>query len=313
VPSRIFALLAAAVLVSGCGVTAHVIEQEYGGFNDTIHSSQSQQMLLNLVRLRYRESPLFMKVGALSASYSMESNARAGKGSAFNWNVWSVDIGGRLATAPTITYTPIEGNTFSRQLMAEVEANTFVLLFRAGWPMRLLGSVLVESVGNLYNHDEDPTYAEFQDLIERLHLAQQRRAIDFIVEDKQMTVRISESARDLFPELTLGKLDGELMEFRFRSLLDVMFFLAKNVEVPAGQQSWTRPATENGWLRVSATGGEPGDAVASVRYRGHYYSIAHSDIRSKDTFSLLKLLYEMQAGDIRSQGPVLTLPVAQPR
>ena len=44
----------------------------------------------------------------------------------------------------------------------------------------------------------------------------------------------------------------------------------------------------------------------------YYFSIANSDIQSKDTFSLLKLLYQLQAGNVPTVQPLLTLPIAQP-
>ena len=50
--------------------------------------------------------------------------------------------------------------------------------------------------------------------------------------------------------------------------------------------------------------------MVSVRYNGYYFSIARNDIRSKDTFALLKLLFAIQAGDVKTVQPILTLPVA---
>jgi hypothetical protein len=100
--------------------------------------------------------------------------------------------------------------------------------------------------------------------------------------------------------------------FQLRSLMDVMFFLAKNTEIPDDQSSYVREADPNGWLNIRVSSGNPGDALVWVEHNGNFFSIANSDIQSKDTFALVKMLFEIQAGDIKSVTPILTLPVAQP-
>lgn len=54
------------------------------------------------------------------------------------------------------------------------------------------------------------------------------------------------------------------------------------------------------------------DALVWVEHNGRIFSISNQDIRSKDTFALVKMLFEIPAGDIQSVTPILTLPVAQP-
>ena len=50
---------------------------------------------------------------------------------------------------------------------------------------------------------------------------------------------------------------------------------------------------------------------ASVRYRGHSFYIDDGDLSSKSTFSMLNLVLALQAGEIPSGAPILTLPVSQ--
>jgi hypothetical protein len=99
---------------------------------------------------------------------------------------------------------------------------------------------------------------------------------------------------------------------QMRSFLDVMFFLAKNTEVPPAHRDQVKDSTPNGWIHIHSTPSRPDDALVSVRYNNYWFSIASTDIPSKDTFSLVKLLYQMQAGDIPTVQPILTLPIAQP-
>jgi hypothetical protein len=112
--------------------------------------------------------------------------------------------------------------------------------------------------------------------------------------------------------------DGEvermnpLDSLQLRSFGDTLFFLGKNTQVPDENRHQAKSATPNGWLDIRYSKGPPDDALAWVEYNGYFYSIARNDIRSKDTFSLVKLLFEMQAGDIQSVQPILTLPLATP-
>jgi len=53
----------------------------------------------------------------------------------------------------------------------------------------------------------------------------------------------------------------------------------------------------------------PKNAYVTVSYRGRWFYIDDSDLTSKSTFSLLMQLFALQAGEIKSTAPVLTLPV----
>ena len=73
-------LLLALLPLCGCAIGSKAIRGNYNSYNQTIAINQNQQMLLNLVRLKYRETPVFLKVGALSTSYdfSLRASGRGG-------------------------------------------------------------------------------------------------------------------------------------------------------------------------------------------------------------------------------------------
>ena len=52
----------------------------------------------------------------------------------------------------------------------------------------------------------------------------------------------------------------------------------------------------------------PEDAFVAVRYQGHWFYIAHSDIESKRAFGVLSSLFRVQAPTATSTAPILTLP-----
>jgi hypothetical protein len=310
------ALIPLLLVACGCTTaTTKAINSTYAGYNQTIAHNQNQQMLLNLVRLRYRELPMFLKVGALSSSFAFEMQGGANFGRSFAEQTWGINAGTSFSSRPTITYTPIEGETFVKQLLGEIDESTFVLLFRSGWPIETLCHVMVERIQQNYNKTDEPTYPEFREMVDRLAEAQGLNRLNFVTSEGEVYLQIT--AREASIE-GLGADSPEVERmvpfdaFQLRSLMDVMFFLAKNTQVPKGHSDQVRVAEENGWMNIRATRDQPNDALVWVKHNEHYFSIASSDVQSKDTFALVKMLFEVQAGDIKSVTPILTLPVAQP-
>jgi hypothetical protein len=311
---RTAALLLPLVL-AGCAMTTRAIREDYLDFNQTLQYNQNQQMLLNLVRMRYRESPLFLKVGALSSSYDFEMSAQANVGRSTGNKSYGLGVNSTYSVRPTITYTPIEGNTYVRQVLAEVDGNTFALLLRSGWPVRTLCHVMVERIAGAVNNEDDDTYPEFNRYVEALAGAQSRRALDVVTRDGETMLREATPKVDIPGEVP-GPTEEEhllpLSQVQLRSFLDIMFFLGKNTRVPPEQAAQVKEAKQNDWIVIRSSADMPDDALVAVKYQGYYFSIANTDIRSKDTFALIKLLFQIQAGDIKTMQPILTLPVAQP-
>jgi hypothetical protein len=305
--SRLWVPVISSLALAGCisSVGSQSIQRDYTPYNQTIAYNQSQQMLLNLVRMRYRESPLFLKVGAVSVSYGFELTGGARAGSVLAEKDYGVEAGGSYSESPTVTYTPISGDKFVKQMLTEVDQSTLILLYRSGWPLETLCNVLVEQIGESVNSEGEPSYAAFQATVNRLATAQRERRLIGVKDKDKVFLQIRDAKGE--PEEMIP-----LESMQLRSFVDIMFFLAKNTRVPPEQQDQVRSSTGNGWLDVNYTRDPPEDALVSVQYNGYFYAIARNDLRSKDTFSLLKLLFEMQAGDIKSVEPVLTLPLARP-
>lgn len=315
-----FALRAATAFLlpaflTACALPNRAMRSNYTDYNETIQYTQSQQMLLNLVRLKYRDLPLFLKVGALSASYSFELNAGGRVGKAGDTKAYGLDLGASYSTRPTITYTPVEGDTFVKQVLSEVDAQAFVLLYRSGWPISTLCHVMVERIGKALNRRDDASYATFTKIVDRLQKAQDADKLRFEHEGKETTLVWTTDFVDIVSDERAAQereLRYPIHAIQLRSFLDIMFFLGKNTEVPPAQRDQVKHSQPNGWIRIRTSSAEPDDALVSVKYNEAWFSIAKNDIQSKDTFTLVKLLYQMQAGDIPTVQPILTLPIAQP-
>ena len=296
----LFAVLGLVVALGGCSVANQAIRSDFTDFNAIVQFNQSQQMLLNLVRLHYREAPLFMQAGSLSAAYESRASGSVG---------YSVEVGSSrtaglgaeyyFSTKPTITYTPIEGKNFVDQFMSPIKIETFGLLVRSGWPVDRLAELLMERVfvgtDIVVNDRRAPTYPRFAQLVASLRAAQEEGRLRVTTEGGKQVVQA-------------GATTIPTEAWEFRSLIDVMFSAARNTQTPPAYAGRARPPINDGVLNIRVSGDVPDDALVWVRHDGYWYSIANDDIGSKDTFALLMQLMRIQAAPA-SPSPVLTLPV----
>jgi len=286
---------------SGCQVAKQTLRADFTDFNTIIQRSQNEQMLLNLVRMRFREAPLFLQAGSLTASY--ENTVSAGADATAQQGDQSlIGVTGTytFSSKPTIAYTPVEGQQYVQQLMNEIPPSHFGMLLRAGWPVQKLCDLLVESVtptgGELLSaRPKSPSNHEYKEFVATLVAAE---AVGQLA-----VVKRADGGFDLKAESKTIALEN----FRLRSLFSAMFEAAESIEVPESQRDWTTAASTSNELRIRATAKPSIDAIVTVEYAGWYYSIANDDIRSKDTLALFMQLCRIQSG-APAPGPVLTIP-----
>ena len=293
-------VLPALLVAAGCTVANEAIRSDFTTFNSIVQFNQTQQMLLNLVRLHYRETPLFLQAGALSASYESQAGGNVLVGTnSDNLTSGGAGFAYTFASKPTITYTPVEGNAYAQQFISEIKLETLGLLLRSGWKVSKLCDLLVESVmigaDTIRNEPNSPGYARFTELTRSLQAAQDSRQLGLFVEDGTPVVRA-------------GAESIPVANWQVRSLFDVMFFAAANTETPAEYSGRTKPVVPNDAMRIRASRSRPADAMVWVQHDGYFYSIDNTDIRSKDTFALLMQLSQIQASPAAAS-PILTLPV----
>ncbi len=169
-------LAALALWLSGCTVGPALLRVSRMQYNEAIQRTTDQQLLLNLVRLKYRDAPLFVEVGSISAQFQIDESA--GLSGQLNESVGSASLNpdslrfdARLGfiERPTITFTPLQGDEFVRRLLTPVSLDTVVLLIRSGWSIDRVLRLCVQRMNNLANAprasgptpDFAPDYREF--------------------------------------------------------------------------------------------------------------------------------------------------------
>ena len=122
-------------------------------YTDAISQSWKRQMLLNIVKIRYGDAPVFLDVISVINQYSTESEVHG----SLAWNAFlptdSQNVGAKYSYAdrPTISYQPLQGQKFTRSMMTPIPPEQILSLVEAGWRADFLFRLCVQSVNGTYN------------------------------------------------------------------------------------------------------------------------------------------------------------------
>ncbi|MHC5108956.1 MAG: hypothetical protein ACYTHJ_03645 [Planctomycetota bacterium] len=159
-----------------------------------------EEMLLNLVRLRYRESPVWLDVTSISAQFEFDVsgdvtgviNENVGQGGALNPN--SMGVGGRLSyyERPTITYSIVRGQDFIKRLLQPFSVEAISLLAEAGWRGNRVFRMTVEGMNGLRNAprasgptpDRTPRYERFLEAVNLIQRLADQHLIEFEIDTR---------------------------------------------------------------------------------------------------------------------------------
>lgn len=283
----------AALLLGGCkSIGPATVARDRYDYSSSIAESWKRQTLLNIVKLRYLDPPIFVDVGQIVAGYSFETGMSMGgqlsSANAVQGNSLLFGASGKFVDRPTITYTPLTGNKFVKALMTPLPPESVFFTIQSGLPADGVLLAAVASINGLKNQETSitgvtPADARFLRVLELMRNLQRAGNVSFRVKQdaqKQQSNILTFRAKDI-DEATLGeirelrqllRLDPEATEFTLvfggtpgndkelaiitRSLLYIMTTMSAQVEVPAEDVAQGR----------ATPGADPGDQA--VRSRG---------------------------------------------
>ena len=159
---RFVVIPVACLILTACSSfgTDRVVPDRFD-YNQAIGQSANQQMLLNLVRLRYRDVPVFLSVSSVLSQYVYLGSANfSGSGGSAG------SVGGGLGVSyidrPTITYSPLSGEEFAQQLLTPIPSESIFSLAQSGWPGGQLMMMSFERLNHLRNIAFNPVLTREQ-------------------------------------------------------------------------------------------------------------------------------------------------------
>ncbi|MDX2505856.1 MAG: hypothetical protein QNL62_15460 [Gammaproteobacteria bacterium] len=150
-----YSLFIAAVIIilSACtNIGPQTIPRDRFNYNTAIADSWKEQTLLNIVKIRYADMPLFVEVSSIVSGYTLESTVSLSGthvGSGIGNDVFSLGGSGKFSDRPTITYSPITGQQFNKSFMAPIPPKAILFLMQSGWPVDLIFPLTVTSINGL--------------------------------------------------------------------------------------------------------------------------------------------------------------------
>lgn len=203
---RVFMATAIAVAASACSsIGPGTVPRDRSDYSAAIGDSWKQQTLLNIVKLRYGDFPVFMEIAQVIAGYQFQASAGAGFSAQ---NYISSAVGGPAAIAgsgligasyidrPTIIYAPLTGNDFLKKLMSPIPPAAVMFLLQSGYPATVVMPIAVDSINGLANESRrgnmprtgDPQFSRLVQLIYELQLA---NALQIRVERSKDNIEVS--------------------------------------------------------------------------------------------------------------------------
>ncbi len=352
---RLLVALAAIYAGSGCAVIGPAaIKNGRAAYNDAITSSNIEQVLAMIVRLRYGESSGLLAVSSVTANMHIQTTLGSelgfGPDSTFDGNLTPLSAGVAYEENPTISYVPIQGAQYLRQMMSPLPLDVTLLLFQGMSNSPRIFSLLVRSINGRDNPEfraapevaVDPRFVRIASLLAEMdrhgRVAWVQDSIDppsFAMVLGREGARRGPQIDDIYELLGLPIPDqcesvcilpvshglgipGEVgIRLRTRSLFDLLNIAAASVEVPEEHlQSGLAPAlppSAQHPIRIRRSGFRPSQALVAVRRHGWWYSIDGTDAASKQTFRVIEVLMTVRLADAAEHraAPVLTIPVSR--
>ncbi len=176
-------VLCVALLLLGCvtNLGPRAITRANFSYNEAVSRSWNEQFVLNLVRLRYRDTALFLEIGTILAQYELRGSTDAdatileGAG-----NILGLGLGGFYSERPTITYVPLTGERYVQSVLRPIAPVVLFLLSQSGWSIERLFLCCVSETNGIRNAPSAtgptptraPVYEEFNRISELLRQIQ---------------------------------------------------------------------------------------------------------------------------------------------
>ena len=176
--------LSAAALLTGCvHIGPKTIPVDRFDYSAAVADSWKQQTLLNIVKLRYMDLPVFVDVASIVSGYSLQTGVNVGgtvsSAKAIQGNFATAGVQAVYTDRPTITYAPLTGEKFLHGLVTPIDPKNIFFMLQSGYAADFILGLTVESLNGVRNRstlggivrEADPEFYSALKLLREIQIA----------------------------------------------------------------------------------------------------------------------------------------------
>ena len=192
-PQRLAAALYWLVVAACSSIGPATVPHDRIDYASSIGNSWKEQTLLNIVKLRYADMPVFLEVAQVIAGYQLQSTI-GGSFTAGNFNAaligpltasGTATAAGTYTDRPTVVYQPLTGVDFLKRLMTPIPPSSVMFMLQAGYSAERVMPIMLDSINGLNNGSNRlrrPADPKFTRLVELMREGQLAGAIQIRIE-----------------------------------------------------------------------------------------------------------------------------------
>ncbi len=182
--ASILAAAFAAVTLAGCThLGPRTISADRFDYSSAVADSWKQQTLLNIVKLRYMDLPVFVDVASIVSGYSLETSGNVGgqlsSAGAIQGDSLLLGASGKFTDRPTVTYVPMTGEQFLHGLITPIDPKNIFFMLQTGYAADFILGLTVESINGVRNRsatggsvrEADPDFMRVLQLLREVQMA----------------------------------------------------------------------------------------------------------------------------------------------
>jgi hypothetical protein len=347
-------MLLIAALLCGCTVVGpSAIRNGRMAYNEAILATNNEQLLMVAIHDRYQENASLLVVASVTANVHTTNSAAVeagfGGGEDYKGNLVPFSAEMVYEENPTISYVPVAGAKYTRQVMSPISIATLAQFSGTLEDPSGIYWAFVSSVNGIANPDfsavpADPRFERFVTLMTELsqvgclHWVESSPG-DFAIAIERCGAEHVEQVAALLDVLGIPvshatdaglvlpvglalqrNADTDIdITLTTRSIVDLMELLSASIDVPqddldsGAARRYAQRGAVASRLRVAYSKGKPKSTAVVVPYRDGWFYIDERDQVTKRFFRLLTTLWTITLADNTgtSNAPVLTIPVSR--
>ena len=254
-------------VLCGCQSTfgPRALKNTHLAYNQVIANTSYQQMLLNLVRLKYRDAVYFLQVGSVTASFSLGASLGLEAELDFDpgGDLMKPNAGMSYSQNPTISYTPLQGEDFLKSVLTPISLEAILVITQSGWSIERVFGICIERINNLTNAprasgptpDDPPKYKKFKRMLMLLRQLQLADLIEIgrgsnassgnlvvllkpdpnyqnVLDELRSLLGVTQQSNQFRISTNFLDTQEDQWNVRARSISSVLYYLSQNVKVP---------------------------------------------------------------------------------